>query len=536
MKKVALPDYKSEIYIAADLDRSGAGLATAEKLAQRLLSEGKKVYIVIPPGPIPEDEKSQDWLDILITNGLDIVRNYFKEAKEILSEDLENKLEINSNELIKKYGLDSMDCSTSLEEIQRRMTLYVEATKSLPDLQKLFAKSHLIEILKEKNIPAPTQTANDLYEEEGQDGESLQGIEIQLDDPDPWPKAVDGAVLLKELILIYNRFLVLSPGASEIIALWTIFTWSIDAFTFSPNLLFQSPEKRCGKSTAISLLRHLCKRTLVSSNISSSSLFRSIAKYQPTLLIDEADRGLKHSPEINLIINAGHSKGLAFTIRNVGEDHDPRQFSTWCAKAIACIGKLEGTLEDRSIIIPMSRKRKTEVVERFKDKLILKKAKMLQQKMLRWVQDNFESLSSSSPSLPDSINDRAQDNWEPLLAIADVVGGEWPSKIRKIITTHFNGDEKESSFGVQLLEDINLMFKKLKKEKIPTVALLEKLVLNEDRPWGEFGRERKPLTPRRLSELLKPYGIRPARWKDKEDKTARGYRKTQFKEAWERYI
>jgi phage/plasmid primase-like uncharacterized protein len=66
LEKVELPNGIESVYIGADKDLSGAGQASAEKLAQRLLAEGHEVKISLPPAPIPDDSKSIDWLSYLI--------------------------------------------------------------------------------------------------------------------------------------------------------------------------------------------------------------------------------------------------------------------------------------------------------------------------------------------------------------------------------------------------------------------------------------------------------------------------------------
>ena len=68
MECVEIPDYVGTVYIAADLDKSKTGQKAAKKLGRRLYTEGKTVHIVTPTGPIPDEAKSVDWLDVL-TNG-----------------------------------------------------------------------------------------------------------------------------------------------------------------------------------------------------------------------------------------------------------------------------------------------------------------------------------------------------------------------------------------------------------------------------------------------------------------------------------
>jgi hypothetical protein len=60
-----------------------------------------------------------------------------------------------------------------------------------------------------------------------------------------------------------------------------------------------------------------------------------------------------------------------------------------------------------------------------------------------------------SPALPEELNDRQQGGAEPLLAIADAAGGEWPAKARAALLELYTGSAaKDNSLGVRLLADI----------------------------------------------------------------------------------
>src|SRR6516225_2261104 len=98
-------------------------------------------------------------------------------------------------------------------------------------------------------------------------------------------------------------------------------------------------------------------RPLLASNISPAALFRVIEAARPTMLIDEADTFAANSDDLRCIVNSGHTRSAAYVVRTVGEDFTPRKFSTWSAMAIAAIGKLPATIEDRSILINLSRRR-----------------------------------------------------------------------------------------------------------------------------------------------------------------------------------
>ena len=99
----------------------------------------------------------------------------------------------------------------------------------------------------------------------------------------------------------------------------------------------------------------LTPRALSASNISPSSVFRTVDKWGPTLLVDEADSFARDNDELRGILNCGHDRSGAFVIRTVGDSHEPKQFCTWAPKAIAMIGKLPVTWQSRSIHIALKR-------------------------------------------------------------------------------------------------------------------------------------------------------------------------------------
>src|ERR1700676_3791084 len=196
---------------------------------------------------------------------------------------------------------------------------------------------------------------------------SGQGRTVEFVEPAPWPEPVDGAVLLGDVAAAFTRFVALPPLAEVAAALWTVHAHALEAAAASPLLALTLPEKRCcGKTTTLSLLARLVPRALLSSNISPASLFRIVEKYSPTLLVDEADSFLRDKEELRRILNSGHTRDAAYVVRTVGDENEPRRFSTWAAKAVALIGHLPDTFADRSLVVPMRRHAAGEHVERLR--------------------------------------------------------------------------------------------------------------------------------------------------------------------------
>jgi hypothetical protein len=211
-------------------------------------------------------------------------------------------------------------------------------------------------------------------------------------------------------------------------------------------------------------------------------------------------------------------------------------FPVFCPKAVAGIGKLPDTVADRSIPIELQRRRPGEHVERFRLRKAGPEALALQSVAASWAEAHLTALSEAEPELPDELDDRAQDIIEPLLAIADEMGGEWPERARKAAVALLAGEDREDSesLGVRLLRDIRTVFDGEEgADRLATGVILEKLHDAEEAPWGSLRGE--PLDARGLARFLKPYGIKPEQLRVADNKV-RGYRRASFEDAWARYL
>jgi putative DNA primase/helicase len=236
-----------------------------------------------------------------------------------------------------------------------------------------------------------------------------QGRPIEFPVIEPWPDPVYR--VLDEIRDALSRYLVLPEGCAETLTLWVVHTHAYECFGHSPRLAITSPEKGCGKTTTLDIVGELVARPLPTSNATTAAVFRTVEMASPTLLIDEADTFLRDNEELRGILNAGHRRGGSI-IRTVGEDHEPRQFSTWAPAAIAMIGRLPDTLADRSVSISLRRKKPTERVQQFRSDRCLD-LKNIARKIAKWVADNREVLAAADPDTGTLFN-RPADNWRPL--------------------------------------------------------------------------------------------------------------------------
>ncbi len=348
--------------------------------------------------------------------------------------------------------------------------------------------------------------------------------------PEPWPHTVDGQALLNEMIECFNRYLVLPDHSALALSLWVLHSYSWHLGRRASYVALLSPEKRCGKTTALEVIAELAHRTLNTSNISPAGIYRVIEKYHPTLVIDESDSFIKNNEELRGIINAGTTKA-GHVVRVVGEGtkQDVQPFSCFGPKVLAGIGSLPGTIEDRAIIIRMRRKLPSDHVERLRSF----DGSVIRQKCMRFIHDHQGQIAHAVPSLPEELNDRAADTWEPLLALADLIGGSFPEMARStaVVLSHAKDDD---SINVKLLADIRLMLRAQELHRIPTRALLDHLIGLEERPWGTLNRG-LPMTARQLSDRLRNFGIhsRDIRFDDRKGK---GYMAQDFADPFTRYL
>jgi LSD1 subclass zinc finger protein len=365
-----------------------------------------------------------------------------------------------------------------------------------------------------------------------------QGEPIRFaDDDEPWPDPVDGAQLLDTLVKTFLHYLFLRPGGPEALALWTLYTHAHDIAPISPILALQSPHMRCGKTTTLQIVAAMASRSLPCSNITAAALIRTVSEYAPTLVLDEADTFLGGQHEdLRGVLNSGHTRATAFVIRNVGEDHEPRRFSTWCPKLIAFIGKLSSTLADRSITLPLQRKRGAEKVERVARWRATDAEQLsgLRQQCRGWADEHRERLATADPEMPAGLHDRAADNWRPLLAIADLAGGDWPQRAKVAITSLEVVERDEDELGVLLLSDLRDLFTKRKTDRLASADICEAFTALHDRPWPTIAKG-KPINQHLLSRLLSPYDIVPGTIRI-GDKSPKGYLLSACQDAFLRYL
>jgi uncharacterized protein DUF3631 len=269
--------------------------------------------------------------------------------------------------------------------------------------------------------------------------------------------------------------------------------------------------------------------------VTAAVLPRKVDADRPTLLLDESDTAFKgdrdYAEALRGVLNSGYRRSGKTTVCvGQGVQIGFQDFSTFCPKAIAGIGRLPDTVQSRSIPIRLKRKAPGETIERFRERDVTEQARPLREALELLGPVLVPELAPARPELPDELGDRPQDVWEPLFAIADLAGSGWPEQARQAATTlSATRNAEDGSAGVLLLADIRTVFAERDTDRLPTEILLDALRELPESPWLEwYG---KPLSARGLARLLRPYAIGPH-----SDGSSRGYKRGAFEDAWGRYL
>jgi hypothetical protein len=362
-------------------------------------------------------------------------------------------------------------------------------------------------------------------------------------------KPAEGSELLDSALGFIRRFMSVSEPQARAVALWVAHTHAFDAAHCTPYLSVTSPEKESGKSRLLEVLGLLVAKPWKTDRASPAVLPRKIQGERPTLLLDESDAAFggdkEYAEVLRGILNSGYRCDGAYSCCvGQGGNMSYKDFSTFCPKAIAGIGKLPDTVASRSIPIRLRRAKRGEV-QRFRECDAKPEASEMAARLAAWCQANLEALRNARPEIPLELSDRQADVCEPLLAIADLAGGDWTEATRNaLVGLCARARAEDDSIGVKLLADIRHIFyphdddgEPLPQlDRLASEDLVKALAAMEDRPWPEWGKSQKPISQPQLARLLGRYDIGPKTLRLPDGRRLKGYEREQFTEAWELYL
>jgi hypothetical protein len=351
--------------------------------------------------------------------------------------------------------------------------------------------------------------------------------------------AHDGARLLDQVRAAIARYVVL-PTAEDLdaVCLWVAATHGQPFWACAPRLVIRAPEKRCGKSRLLDLVEALCFHPLITVNGSPAAIYRSIGTDDPpTLLIDEADtifgpKAGDANEELRGLLNAGHQRNRP-ALRYNAATQCVERIPTFAMAALAGIGAMPDTIEDRAVVVRMRRRAPGEEVAPFRHRRDAPALAELRDQLCAWIRSSGDHLEPATPVMP--LEDRAADTWEPLIAVADLAGDDWPARARAaaLALTEAKEASTEQPLSVRLLADCRTAF--AESIALPTEDLLDRLKEDPEAPWTNWGGRADGLTAMKLGTLLRDFEIRSTRVRLPGVGQIRGYRRADFLDAWQRY-
>jgi hypothetical protein len=357
--------------------------------------------------------------------------------------------------------------------------------------------------------------------------------------PPSRPHSQAGAVLLGELHAALCRYVVLpSPQAADAVTLWIAASHAQPAWEHAPRLAVVSPLKRCGKSRLLDVVAETCHAPLITVNATIAAVVRCLGEDPPTLLVDEADtifgtrKQAENNEDLRGLLNAGHQRNRPMLRWDI-TTRALEQLGTFAMAMLAAIGDLPDTIMDRAVVVRMRRRGPGEQVDPYRTRRDAPPLHELRDRLGGWARAHLGELHHATPQMP--LEDRAADTWEPLIAVADLAGGDWPTRARAAAAAMTSAEaqhEEDTSAGVRLLGDLREVFGDA--EALYSTTILDRLHKLDDAPWADwYGR---PLTTRDLAKLLRPYDVRAKNVRERGGEPRKGYTRQDLHEPWARYV
>ena len=193
-----------------------------------------------------------------------------------------------------------------------------------------------------------------------------KGRAIKLYEPEPWPTAVNGVDVFNGAFEIIKRHMVITDHEAYACVLWAAHQHIFDIFSHTPRLLITAPDAECGKTLLMThIVGNMLTRPKAAESLSPAPFFRLTELYKPAFLIDEVDAFIEKDSDLLPGINNGWEPH-GNVIRCVGDDHEPREFSTHTPVAMSGINlskKRPTTTFSRSIVINLERAAEDEIDE-----------------------------------------------------------------------------------------------------------------------------------------------------------------------------
>jgi hypothetical protein len=192
---------------------------------------------------------------------------------------------------------------------------------------------------------------------------------------------------------------------ASLIAAFVIGTWFIEKMPVAPYLAAVGPP-RSGKTTLLQVLNSVCRRPLLTADITSAGFYEVYEKLTPTLLVDET-LTVGSRRELFHLLKTGTTRGCV-TLRK------GRSLKAFGPKVISCTElPNDAALNSRCVIITMQETNRTNLAKPT-DKKILDVADVLRKQLLHYRLENYHSLHLPKVEGDERLRSRTRDLYQAL--------------------------------------------------------------------------------------------------------------------------
>jgi len=219
------------------------------------------------------------------------------------------------------------------------------------------------------------------------------------------------ADLLLQIDAFFSRCVDVDPQHRFIMACFVLSVWMVDQLPLAPYIaLVGLPQS--GKTTALKALHLLCRKGILTSDITSAALYRACDQLMPTVFIDETATAGQRRTLFHLLRSGNTPDSIAF--------RETQSYRTFCPKVMTWTELPDDdALNSRCIIIPMQESSRSDLL-RTSDPEIVAAAEVLQGQLLQYRCQNYHQLQLPQISGAEKLRSRNRDLYEALaLAIGE---------------------------------------------------------------------------------------------------------------------
>jgi hypothetical protein len=237
----------------------------------------------------------------------------------------------------------------------------------------------------------------------------------------------------------------------------------LELWDITPRLGFFSAEPGSGKSRALEVSKLTACLPFPSASLTGPVLMRQIDSGDyATIIIDQLEdiyssaQARDANGSLTTVLSAGFESD-AVAHRCEANTNKPQEFKIYAPVVMAGLSrtKLPDSLKSRTLRIEMKRRFAGDEIAEFRKRYAAAEAKPIREALEEWCFEMQTKIDLDALKFPPGIRDRDKDIWEPLFAIAQVAGNDWPKRVADAARAFVGArvDDSADSMGLRLLRD-----------------------------------------------------------------------------------